>query len=86
MSTSLVSLSSLPKFQLLSKVTMVLLRMLARKRKKFALQTAGHHIQDDANKSVLLHSEFALNTKSLEPLLAIFVRRRQVSALQSYIS
>ena len=56
------------------------------KKKKFALQTAGHHIQDDANKSVLLHSEFALNTKSLEPLLAIFVRRRQVSALQSYIS
>lgn len=74
MSTPLVSLSSLPKFQLLSKVKMVLLRVLARK-KKLALQTAGYHVQDDANKSVLLHSEFALNAKRLEPLLAIFVRR-----------
>lgn len=69
MSTPLVSLSSLPKFQLLSKVKMVLLRVPA-------LQTAGYHVQDDANKSVLVHSEFALNSKSLEPLLAIFVRRR----------
>ena len=76
MSTPVVSLSSPPKFQLLSKVKMVLLRVLARKRKKLALQTAGYHVQDDANKSVLLHSEFALTAKSLEPLLAIFVRRR----------
>lgn len=74
MSTPLVSLSSLPKFHLLSKVKMVLSRVLARK-KKLALQTAGYHVQDDANKIVLLHSEFALNAKRLEPLLAIFVRR-----------
>ena len=42
MSTSLVSLPSLPKFDVFSK-------------KRLALQTVGYHVQDDANNRVLSH-------------------------------